>query len=64
MTLLCLILEKQEKLEESLEILKGEKGKNLMIDDIFKQTRIAELLLSLDRVDEANALYKQLILDR
>ncbi|XP_067935539.1 N-alpha-acetyltransferase 25, NatB auxiliary subunit-like isoform X2 [Watersipora subatra] len=63
-TLLCLILEKQNKYAESLDVLRGEMGKNLMTDEIFKRTRIAELLILLGRLDEANAFYKQLILDR
>ena len=63
-TLICLILEKQKKLSESVDVLRSDMGKNLMIDDIFKQTRIAQLLLSLGRLDESNALYKQLIIDR
>lgn len=63
-TLLCLILEKQGKLADSLDVIRGEKGKNLMMDDIFKRTKIAELLRSVGRVDESNALYKQLLIER
>lgn len=63
-TLLTLTLEKQDKLSEYLDVLRGDMGSNLMMDEIFKQTRIAEVLLTMGRVDEANALYKQLIVDR
>lgn len=63
-TLLLLALEKQGKVAEALDVVRGDKGNNLMIDAIFKETRIAEMLLELGRVDESNALYKQLILER
>ncbi|KAF6039923.1 psidin [Bugula neritina] len=39
-------------------------GSNLMIDSIFKQQRVAELLISVDKVNEAIDLYKHLILER
>ena len=63
-TLLCLIYEKQGKLSEAIEVLTGEKGKQLMMDEIFKRTKIAELLRDVGRVDESNVLYKQLLLER
>jgi len=62
--LLCLTLEKQGKFAESLDVLRSDRGSNLMIDSIFKQQRVAELLISVDKVNEAIDLYKHLILER
>lgn len=62
--LLCIILEKQGKLAEVVEVMLGEKSKYLTTDDIFKRTKIADLLHQVGKVDEANAIYRQLLLEK
>lgn len=59
-SLLYSVLEKQGKKSEALDLLVEGKGKNLLMDDIFKDTMAARLRYEVGRLDEANGHYRLL----
>jgi len=59
-----IILEKQGKFAECVELLRGELAPNLTLDDAAKKLKIASYLERCDKLPEACSLYKELINER
>lgn len=60
-TLLYTSLEKQARLEECLQLLQSDTGSNMVADDLFKQTEIADLLYKLGNKEDCCSAYRQLV---